>query len=223
MEQMNTQGIKFKPPRPIPVILLLDTSGSMAGGKIEELNDAVAEMLASFKSAVQREAVIKVALITFGNGRAVERLPLTESAQIEWDTRFSADGDTPLGAALSKAKELIEDRNIIPSSGLRPMVVLVSDGQPNDAWEAPFDAFLNEGRSQKSNRFAMAIGSDADEQLLAAFASPENPLVHANGAGDIVKFFRKVTMTATGQTNAAQGIPAPAQPANFGQFSQEYL
>ena len=41
--------------RPLPVILLLDRSGSMSGEKISTLNSAVNDMIQSFKTAGQGE------------------------------------------------------------------------------------------------------------------------------------------------------------------------
>ena len=53
--------------RPLPVILLADVSGSMAAnGKIQALNDAVAEMIATFAEEDDSRAEIHVAVITFG-------------------------------------------------------------------------------------------------------------------------------------------------------------
>src|SRR5574344_2019115 len=52
--------------RPLPVILLLDGSGSMYGEKIASLNSAVNEMIESFKSLSAKEVDINLAIITFG-------------------------------------------------------------------------------------------------------------------------------------------------------------
>ena len=55
-------------PKSIPVLLLLDTSGSMCSdNKIGTLNDAVRGMLDSFKKAETAETFIKLAIITFGD------------------------------------------------------------------------------------------------------------------------------------------------------------
>jgi len=54
-------------PRPLPVIVLADTSGSMgADGKIAALNAAMKEMIATFGKESRLRAEIQVGLITFG-------------------------------------------------------------------------------------------------------------------------------------------------------------
>ena len=52
-------------PRPLPVILLCDTSGSMSvDGKIEALNEAVRQMINTFAQESRIRAEIQVGLIT---------------------------------------------------------------------------------------------------------------------------------------------------------------
>jgi uncharacterized protein YegL len=57
---------KFTAPKakPLPVILLLDVSGSMSGDKIRNLNDAVRDMLDTFSDTENGETEIHVAIIT---------------------------------------------------------------------------------------------------------------------------------------------------------------
>lgn len=64
---VSADGFKFKEPRCLPVILLLDTSKSMANnGKIQALNEATAEMLSALAQTSDNDSVIKVSIITFG-------------------------------------------------------------------------------------------------------------------------------------------------------------
>ena len=99
--------------RPLPVILLLDRSGSMSGEKISTLNAAVNEMIESFKTAGQGEVEINLAVISFGDGGATYDLQLQSVAGIN-GICLTANGGTPMGMALKMAKDLIEDKEIIP-------------------------------------------------------------------------------------------------------------
>jgi uncharacterized protein YegL len=196
--------------RPLPVILLLDVSGSMSGSKIDALNQAVREMIASFKQAASPKAEIHLAVITFG-GNARLHLDLTPADSVAW-TPMIANGGTPLGAALTIAKELVEDKNRIPSRAYRPAIILVSDGQPTDNWEKPMDAFTREGRSAKCDRWSLAIGSDADERMLRSFLDhPEKRVFHAEYAAAIHNFFQFITITTTGRTNSQDPNVVPPE------------
>lgn len=197
--------------KPLPVILLLDTSGSMSGQKIDALNRAVDEMITTFKGAGDSETEIDVAVITFGRDVSL-RQPLTSAADVLWSD-LEAEGGTPMGTAIAMAKAMIEDKSVIPSRAYRPTVVLVSDGKPTDSWEEPLDAFIGEGRSSKCDRMAMAIGYDADETVLAKFIrATEYPLFYAKDAAGLRDAFRFVTMSVTVRTNSqdANVVPSPA-------------
>jgi uncharacterized protein YegL len=190
--------------RPLPIIVLADTSGSMTmDGKLDALNKGLKDMLTSFAGESRLRAEIQVSVITFG-GTAAVNLPLTPAHQLEGFTPLTAEGSTPLGAALSLASDMIEDKECIPSRAYKPVVVLVSDGLPTDSWQAPFARLANGERSSKATRFAMAIGSDADEAMLGDFANDlEAPLFRAENASDIHRFFRAVTMSVSARSQSA--------------------
>lgn len=196
-------------PRPLPVIVLADTSGSMGeNGKIEALNAAMKEMVSTFARESRLRAELQVGLITFG-GKAQMHLPLVAAQNVTGLTDFKAEGVTPMGEAFKLAHHLLEDKDRIPSRAYRPVLILISDGQPTDDWEASFQALCNSERAQKATRLAMAIGPDADESMLKMFANDvEAPIFKAHNARDIHRFFRAVTMSVTTRT-ASQNPDLP--------------
>lgn len=190
--------------RPLPVLLLADVSGSMeAGGKIQALNLAVREMIAAFQGEDDLRAEIQLAVVTFGGGGAKVHLPLARADQTAW-ADVPAGGNTPMGAAFQQALALLEDRAVIPSRAYRPTVVLLSDGQPTDAWEPSLAALLASERGAKAFRVALAIGADADEKVLRAFlADPEAKVLRADEARQIRAALRFVTMTVVRRSRSA--------------------
>ncbi len=201
---MALREISTSRPRPLPVIVLADVSGSMSvNGKIQALDGAMRAMIESFSAEDDLRAEIHLAVITFG-GNAEVHLEPTPAGAAQWSS-IVARGGTPLGAALDLAREMIEDRDRIPSRAFRPVLVLVSDGLPTDAWESPLQALLASDRGAKADRLAMAIGADADEAMLKAFvADPEMPVVRADQAPQIRDFFEFVTMTVQSRSRSAR-------------------
>jgi phage/colicin/tellurite resistance cluster terY protein len=191
-------------PKSIPVLLLLDTSSSMrTDNKIGTLNDAVKGMLDSFKKAETAETFIKLAIITFGDCGTKLHTRLSEVSKIEDFIELSASGNTPMGAALKMAKEMIEDKEIFKGRDYRPAIILISDGEPNDSWQTPMDDFISTGRSSKCDRMAMAIGEDANQDILNKFIKgTENSLFYAENADKIIENFKKITMSVTMRTKS---------------------
>ncbi|MGV0741029.1 vWA domain-containing protein [Mycolicibacterium sp. XJ870] len=193
--------------RTLPVVLLLDTSGSMrADDKIDVLNESVTEMVEALTDIDAGHGYITLTIITFGGDSATMVTNNVPVADIEYSS-LMARGRTPMGSALRIARELIED---FPSRSFLPTVALVSDGIPTDpSWEPELDHLLTSKRGQKASRFALAIGADADRDLLARFSGGE---VHqASEAAEIRKFLQFVTMTITQATLSVFAPDVPAE------------
>ena len=190
----------------------------MSGEKISTLNSAVNDMIQSFKTAGQGEVEINLGIISFGDGGASYDLQLQPVAGIS-NMSLQANGGTPMGMALRMAKDLIEDKEIIPSKGYRPAVVLVSDGEPNDDWEQPMNNFIGGGRSSKCERFAMAIGTSQEDPVLNKFLSgTENKVFLASDASKIRDFFKFVTMSVSVRSRSQNPntlLPAANNPTSM--------
>jgi uncharacterized protein YegL len=182
-------------PRTIPVILLCDISGDMgARGKIEALNQSVRELLAHLKDEESPHLEIQVAVITFG-GITQLHTPLQPAARINWIDMEASSGGATLGQALTLAAELIEDTNQIPTRSYRPAVVLLTDSHPTDDWQTGLRR-LQQGRGSKAERFALAIGADADELMLQTFmADPEKKVFHAEEVREMCSLIRCIKIS----------------------------
>lgn len=202
---MNTSNFKFQEPRSVPVILLLDTSGSMrSSGNIDILNSAVFQMLDDFCAHDDSNVAINVAVYAFGPD-VREIIPLMNVFEAkEKYQNMTANGGTPLGGVLRQVKtQLIEDKEKLPSRSYRPTVVLVSDGNPNDDWEPALLDFKENGRSAKCVRMALGIGyetGDPSYKMLSQFVSDSELLFTASEASKIRSFFKFVTMSTIFRT-----------------------
>ncbi len=167
------EQIPFNPefadnPEPrVPVILLLDTSGSMKGTPIKELNAG----LVQFKDELVADALaskrVEIAIITFGPVN-VEHEFVT--ADVFSPPTLSANGDTPMGEAIETALDLLRTRkDVYQANGIayyRPWLFLITDGAPTDKWATAAQR-VKEAESQKALSF-FAIGTaDANFGVLS--------------------------------------------------------
>ncbi|MFV0364673.1 MAG: vWA domain-containing protein [Suipraeoptans sp.] len=197
----NPNNYKAPEVKKLPVVLLLDVSGSMKGAKIDSLYDATCDMIDTFVGAQIKEQSIDVAIITFGKEIKLHT-PYTpvKELQAKGFERFEADGMTPMGTAIQMAKDMIEDKGVTPSRIYRPAVILVSDGEPNDDWRSAVACFINDGRSSKCQRFAVAIGDEADRGVLETFTENADNVSYAAQASDLADCFKTVSMSVTTTT-----------------------
>jgi uncharacterized protein YegL len=234
-------------PRPLPVIIMADCSGSMneviggtfrrtgqtfvedgrtweavEGGttKRDALNRSIRDMLGDFRDASELRAQIHVSVVAFGGKAATVHFSLQPAAGIDWEDMACA-GDTPMGDAFRVAGAMLEDADLIPSRGYRPTLVLVTDGEPTDRWEEPLDALLAGARSGKADRLALGIGPQADKGVLTQFlGNAGKPILHADDARKIRGFFRFVTMSVTARSRSANPnvVPPLEDPIALDQF-----
>lgn len=195
---MGLNSYVAREPRPLPIFVLADTSGSMRGEKINELNLALREMLNTLNAADDIRGKFQLSVIAFGGDVKVLQ-PLADIEGLIL-TELSAAGNTPMGQAFEMVREMIEDRNVVSSRAYTPTIVLISDGLPTDCteemyrrknyfdWEPLVDLHNGE-RSSKCQRMALGIGEDADIDMLKSFIdNPEIPVIKTKDASGITKF-----------------------------------
>lgn len=188
--------------RPLPVFLLLDVSGSMSGTKIDTLNQCVKEMIKDFQNERMSEVALKLCVITFGGNGAQLHTPLSLLKDVEFED-LQASGMTPMGAALTMASNIINDKEQVSGKGYRPIVVLVSDGYPNDSWEGPLNEFVTGKRTSKCEKWALGIGDGYDANMLQKFlGDTDRKVFDASVAKEITKFFKFVTLSTIARSKS---------------------
>ncbi|MBM3601685.1 MAG: VWA domain-containing protein [Alphaproteobacteria bacterium] len=161
-----------------PVVLMLDTSKSMAGAPIEELVAGVA----AFRDDVRKDDIaalrVEVAIVSFGGAMRVAQDFVTID-QFEPPV-LAAAGDTPMGAAIDCALDLIEKRKALyRENGIpyyRPWAFLITDGEPTDGqrWEIAARRVHAAETDRKLTFFAVGVG-DANMDILGCITPPSRP------------------------------------------------
>jgi uncharacterized protein YegL len=210
--------------RPLHFIFIADCSGSMGSdGKIQALNTAIHEAVPHMQKVADDNpnAQVLVRAVSFGSGAQWHISQPTPVADFKW-TDLSASGETDMGKALLA----VADQLRIPpmtDRALPPVLVLISDGQPTDDFESGLRALLDEPWGRKAVRIAIAIGRDADTEVLERFiGNPEVKPLSANSPEALVKYIRwaSTAVLKSASSPAAQsgaetpaGDPASTPPA----------
>jgi uncharacterized protein YegL len=149
-----------------PCVLLLDTSGSMAGLPIQQLNDGIQ----TFKKELLNDPLatkrVEIAVITFG--------PVSIESDFQTVNNFyprtlNTTGDTPMGSAISLGIEIANKRKQeYKNHGIgyfKPWIILITDGAPTDSYN---NASLQVKEGEEKGSFAFfAIGvQDANFEIL---------------------------------------------------------
>lgn len=168
-------GLAENPEPRCPCLLLLDTSASMDGQPIRELNDGIIK----FKDELMADALavkrVELGVVSFG--------PVCVEADFQTADVFQpptlvASGDTPMGAAIQQGLEMLTQRKgVYKQNGIshyRPWVFLLTDGAPTDHWQAAAAA-VRSGESSKSFSF-YAVGVEGANMDTLKQISVREPL-----------------------------------------------
>ena len=192
-KDMNRQIQTTK--RPLDIIYLIDVSVSMEKN-IQAVNDAMKSLgkLLVEESTKNPNVQLFIRIITFGGAEAKWHLKeRTEIERFKYHDIDAVSGLTPFGDALTHLNEAI-DVSKMDERSIPPLIVLLSDGAPNDEWEPSLERFLNSPWGKKSSKIAIAIGEDADYDMLRRFTTNESRVFMAEESIDL-KFLIKWTST----------------------------
>ena len=185
--------------RPLHFIWIADCSESMIlDGKMAALNHAIRETIPALRdSAAQNpHAQVLVRCLAFSTGVQWTIGRPTPIDEVSW-TDLSPSGYTDLGAALAEVAGVMR----VPpmeERALPPALVLISDGQPTDDWKPGLAELMAEPWGQKAVRLAVAIGRDADLDVLGAFIGhPEIKPMQAGNPEELMHLIRWASTAAS--------------------------
>jgi len=182
--------------RRLPIYLLLDTSGSMAGAPIE----AVRRGLELFKQESGQDTFVKetvhIGVITFGGEAEFITKGLIPFDKFE-PPALSANGQTPLGQAFWLLIESLDKDVKTPVKGKgkgdwKPLVFVLTDGMPTDEWQEPHNEILKRQAKKVISIITVGCGPHINQQNLKDIAT--GPTFNMdNDDASFKKFFQWVT------------------------------
>lgn len=163
----------------VPCVLLLDTSTSMAGAAIDELNEGLRRFMDEVAEDSLAHKRVDLSVVTFGPVKVEVPFGVVP---VGLALDLKADNNTPMGAAIVRAAALVEARkreyraNRI--SYFRPWIFLITDGEPTDDWTRAAEVVAAGEERGRFSFYAVGVQKASMEKL--ASISVRRPL-HLRG------------------------------------------
>jgi len=128
----------------LPVYLLLDTSGSMMGTPIMQVEQGIKQLITDLKQDPTACETAHFSIITF-NDKPEQKTELVSLIDFPDDLSLRPQGRTALGAALrfvaERASSEVQKKTSGSPGDWKPIFIIMSDGVPTDDWRSGLEVF----------------------------------------------------------------------------------
>ena len=213
--------IEQLPRRVTHLIFMVDTSGSMKGAKIASLNAAVRDSLLDVGEISRNcgDSQIKIAVLEFNNDAQWMFSQPVEAEKFQWQD-LSTGGMTAFGKALAELTTKLSKSNGFmgePTGCRAPAVILLSDGNPTDAYIRNLEKLRGNPWFKIGVKVAIAIGDDANKEILQEFTGNPETVITVHNVEQLKNMIRTVSVsisTVASQSASVGGdgsaIPDPS-------------
>lgn len=185
----------------LPIIFVLDTSGSMQGQPISMLNhcmEEVVNILGSFASS-NSDALLKIGVLQVHSGAHwIQPKGLEEFGDFIYSP-LTAGGLTDMGAALTELdNKLSRSAFLVSTTGrCKPIIIFMTDGQPTDSWEEPLrNLKANNKWYQNSIKIGFAVGDGADVRVLSDIVGNSEAVIQTSDLNTFNILLQKVAINS---------------------------
>lgn len=191
----------------VPVCLCLDVSSSMSAEiktegsqkqtRIDQLNQGVAKFYESVRKDETAAVACEIAIVTFESTAQLEED--FEPVDRKSNPNFTARGGTDMGAALTIALRILEERKQkykdYGTPYYQPWLVVMSDGEPFPSGELDSNVIKIQEmqNSRKLTVYSVGIAEGYNTPIMKKLSN--NPVIRVNSETDFSKLFQWLSMS----------------------------
>jgi len=193
-DPLSATGVSRKS---LVIFFLIDTSGSMKGKKMGELNTVMEELIPEIRRVGEADTEVKIAVLTFSTEvRWMYSTPIAIE-DFEW-ARLRASGVTSMGAAFKELSLRMSRNSYLnsPSLSFAPVIFLMTDGYPSDDYKEGLKELKSNSWYKFGLKAALGIGDEANDDVLAEFTGSKDTVVHAYSGTQLAQMIKIIAVTS---------------------------
>lgn len=170
----------------VPIVFIVDSSDSMCGSKVGSLNDSMENLISLFSMKDQEDpyALGYITCLAYGDKAYWLDNASYKTSEFIWKG-ISGEGK----CNVTKAFELLKKdfKNLFEKKHYDPILILISASKSIDNFEHIIQELSDYYEYEYAIRIGIAIGNDADYELLKKFASSEDNIVSVSNIDSLKK------------------------------------
>ena len=173
----------------INLVMLLDTSGSMQGSKIDSMRGAAEQ----FVKQMGDEDYLTLVTFSSRTNVVIEHRKVSEVREeaVQQIQNLNASGNTSLYDTIGRAAQIIQQTN---SSRTSNAMVVLSDGQDTSSESFSFgDLLINAAAANNTTVSTIAYGDDADNEVLTQLASKAQGNFYQGNEANIAAIYQEMS------------------------------
>lgn len=219
----NLDSIVKVPRRTMVLFFIVDTSGSMTGAKIGAVNTAIEEVVDEIASisSDNAEAQIKIATMAFSTYTKWLYNGPVDAENFVWNY-LEPEGITSFGLMCEELNNKLSRREFMQeaSGSYAPAIILLSDGAPTDSYKKGLSVLKQNNWFKRAIKMALAIGTDANQEVLAEFTGNSETVVFTNKASTLKEWIKFASVTSS-QIGSKSSVVEPEMDARSGFYESE--
>jgi uncharacterized protein YegL len=184
----------------LPIIYVIDTSGSMTGDRISSVNEAMHDAVGIMREISDNNptAEIKIGVMQFDTDARWVTNGLVYLDDYYWND-LNAGGVTTMGAAIGLLDKSLSRSSMLSSDiGYKaPVIIFMTDGYPTDEYIGN----LNKIRKNKwfacASKIGIGIGDDFDSNAITEIVGNREAVITVSDTETLKKLIRVVSVTAS--------------------------
>lgn len=202
-----------------PCVLLLDTSGSMDGTKIQEVNAGLVQLKTELDQDPLAKKRVEIAIITFDTSITLVQDFVTVDNFVP--PVLQANGATTMAGGIREALGTIESRKLAYRENgvtyFRPWLFMITDGEPTDEADVFYAAQLLAQSVQEKKTAFFAVGVDGANMEKLKNITPRhgNPPLSMRGL-QFREMFRWLSVSLQSVSHSRPGDMVPLPTVTWG-------
>ena len=194
----NLDKLEEIPRRELTVFFVLDTSSSMGGTPIAELNHGVEECVIALKEVAKNngDAKLKIAVMEFNSDFKWITNNGPESIEdFEWEYLECA-GEQNIGSALRELNSKLSCEEFLQSmkGSFMPIIIFMTNGHATDDYQKPLAEIRKNKWFKYATKIGFAVGDEADEKMIASIVGNAEAVIKPSDIPLFKKLMRFVSV-----------------------------